>query len=109
MQCIVHVWKSLDCDGNSFLLCLSPLNSVEGGAPTEAFADERSLAERLTDIGFSAISVRKNIFNLRNDQDANWSNLEVPSGVFEGFGRRLRLASVCEPYYRLMSGREDVT
>jgi hypothetical protein len=102
MQCIVHVWKSLDCDGNCFLLCVSPLNSVEGGAPIEAFADERSLAGRLAEIGFSAMCIRKNIFNLRNDRYANWSNLEVPTGVFERFGQPRDLTPPCEPFYQLM-------
>jgi hypothetical protein len=74
--------------GNSFVLCLSPLHSIEGGAPTETFANEKLLSQRLADIGFCAISIQKNIFNLRNDKDSNWSNLEVPQGVFEGFGRR---------------------
>jgi hypothetical protein len=108
MQCIVHVWKSLDCDGNCFLLCVSPLNSIEGGAPIEAFADERSLAERLAAIGFSAICIRKNIFNLRNDRDANWSNLEVPNGVFERFGQPRDLTPPCEPFYQLMFAAEEM-
>jgi hypothetical protein len=52
MQCIAHLWNSIDCDGNQFLLCLSPLESIEGGAPTEAFTSEKSLALRLADVGF---------------------------------------------------------
>jgi hypothetical protein len=61
---------------------------LEGGAPTEVFASEKALVRRLADIGFGDVAIRKNIFNLRNHQDANWSHLEVPHDVFENFGRR---------------------
>jgi hypothetical protein len=60
---------------------------MEGGAPTEAFANETALAERLADVGFGTLSIRKNIFDLRNEKDTNWSNLEVAPDVFESFGR----------------------
>jgi len=63
---------------------------MEGGAPTETFANEKLLSQRLADIGFCAISIRKNIFNLRNDKDSNWSNLEVPRDIFESFGQQAR-------------------
>jgi hypothetical protein len=86
MQCIAHLWNSIDCDGNHFLLCLSPLHSVEGGAPTEAFANEDSLALRLADVGFSAGSIRKNMASLRDREETIWSNVRVPSDVFAKFG-----------------------
>ena len=87
MKCVAYMWSSLDCYGNQFLLCLSPLLSVAGGIPTEAFRDKTSLALRLVDIGCTRHSINRNISNLGTQADNTWSSLEVDPRVFESFGR----------------------
>jgi hypothetical protein len=87
MQCVAYIWNSSDYEGNTFLLCLSPLGSVEGGAPTEAFVNERALSHRLSEVGFSASSVATSLSSLRNGRDSTSSNLEVSQRVFDSFGR----------------------
>ncbi|WP_213803269.1 hypothetical protein [Granulicella sp. dw_53] len=88
MQCIAHMWSSPDCEGeNQFALCLSPTDSTEGGAPTESFANEEALSLRLTDVGFDTSSVSLNLCRLRRRETLAWSNTEVPSEVFEHFGK----------------------
>ncbi len=88
MRCIAHMWSSTDCDGNHFLLCLSPLCSILGGAPVEAFTNKKSLALRLAEIGCKAESIVRNIAHLGSSTDDTWSYVEVPLLVFEGFGKR---------------------
>jgi hypothetical protein len=88
MQCIAHTWNSIDCEGYHFLLCLSPLNSVEGGAPIEAFSNEKSLARRLAEVGLCAISIAQNMSDLRSRKDTTWHNVEVTQEIFEAFGQR---------------------
>jgi hypothetical protein len=86
MKCVAHLWRSIDCDGNQFILCLSPVYSFKGGAPTEAFSCESSLSRRLDDVGFDADSIRMGLSKLRHRKNSTWANIEVPAGVFELFG-----------------------
>jgi hypothetical protein len=88
MECIAYLWNSSDCEGNSnFILCLSQLRSVEGGAPTEAFPNETRLSERLTDIGTLGEDIAAHLEGLRNGGDPAYFHLEVTQTAFEGFGR----------------------
>jgi hypothetical protein len=82
VQCIAHLWNSIDRDGNYFLLSLNPLDSVAGGAPTEAFANEKSLALRLVDLGFCVNSIQKNMSGLKDRKETVWSTVSVPPDVF---------------------------
>jgi hypothetical protein len=87
MRCIAHIWNSFDCDGNRFLLCLSPLDSVVGGAPVEAFPDEKSLSQRLADMGVRTDFIQNNLPNLRNLKEVTWTDIEIFQLAFESFGR----------------------
>jgi hypothetical protein len=86
MRCIAHIWNSFDCDGNHFLLCLSPLDSVVGGAPVEAFRDEKSLSKRLADLGVRPAFIQKNLPNLQNLKEMTWTDIEIFQLAFESFG-----------------------
>jgi hypothetical protein len=88
MECIAYLWNSSDREGNNFILCLSQLESVEGGAPTEAFPDETKLSERLTDIGTRADAIVTHLQGLRNARHSTYFHLEVSQRAFESFGRR---------------------
>jgi hypothetical protein len=90
MECIAYLWNFSDCEGSNFILCLSQLESVEGGAPTEAFSNETKLSERLTDIGTHADAIVANLQSLRDGRDSTYFHLEVSQRAFEGFGRRWR-------------------
>jgi hypothetical protein len=87
MRCIAHIWNSFDCDGNRFLLCLSPLDSVVGGAPVEAFPDEKSLSQRLVDMGVRTDFIQKNLPSLWNFKEVTWTDIEISQLAFESFGR----------------------
>jgi len=87
MQCIVHIRRSIDCEGKHFLLRIRPLYSVEQQRSVEAFRNERALSLRLTDIGFTEGSRRTSLTNLRSGTDAMWSHMEIAQDVFEGFGQ----------------------
>ena len=89
MECIAYLWNSSDCEGNNnFILCLSQLGSVEGGAPTEAFPNETELSERLTNIGILGEAIATHLQGLRNGRDSAYFHLEVTQRAFESFGRR---------------------
>jgi hypothetical protein len=86
MRCIAHIWNSLDCDGNQLLLCISPLDSVAGGAPVEAFTNEKSLARRLRDIGVDSDFINEKLSSLRDHEEMTWATIEVSLNAFESFG-----------------------
>jgi hypothetical protein len=87
MRCIAHIWNSHDCDGNQILLCLSPLDSLVGGAPVESFRNEKSLFQRLTTMGVEISFIKKNLSNLRRKTSITWENIEISRDDFESFGK----------------------
>jgi hypothetical protein len=93
MRCIAHIWNSLDCDGNQFLLCLSPLDSTTDGAPIEAFRNEKALSRRLSGMGIAAATINDTLSKLRHRKDITWTNIEIPEDAFEDFVNRLKIAS----------------
>src|ERR1700677_3320975 len=86
MQCIAHIWKSFDCEGKHFLLRLRPLYSLEHHRSVESFRNERSLSRRLAGIGFTKLSIRTSLTNLRTGENAMWSHMEIAQDIFDGFG-----------------------
>jgi hypothetical protein len=88
MECIAYLWNSSGCEGNNYILCLSRLGSVEGGAPTETFPNETRLSERLTDIGTRADDIVAHLQCLRNGRDSAYFHLDVSQTAFESFGHR---------------------
>ena len=100
MRCIAHIWHTFDCDGNRFLLCLSPLDSVVGGAPVEAFPDEKSLSQRLTEMGIGTDFIQKNLPNLQSLKKMTWTDLNISQLAFESFGRSTSRDTDCSKQSR---------
>jgi hypothetical protein len=90
MQCIAYIWNSAHCEENNFLLCLSPLDSVEGEVPTETFPNQYELSQRLADMGLCPRCIIGHLYNLKNERDSTWYNIEVSQRAFDGFGGRQR-------------------
>jgi len=87
MQCTVHIWKTIDCEGKHFSLRLRPLYSMEQRRCVEEFPNERSLSRRLTAIGFTESTRRTSLTNLHSGTGAMWSHMEVAQDIFDGFGQ----------------------
>ena len=87
MKCTVHIWKSIDSEGNNFLLRLRPLYSFEHNRSVETFRNEKTLSRRLTAIGFTEDARRTSLSNLHSGNSAMWSHMEIPQAIFEGFGQ----------------------
>ena len=87
MKCTVHIWKSIDSEGNNFLLRLRPLYSFEHNRSVETFRNEKTLSRRLTAIGFTEDARRTSLSNLHSGSSAMWSHMEIPQAIFDGFGQ----------------------
>jgi hypothetical protein len=90
MRCIAYIWNSADCKGSNFLLCLTPLDTLEGGVTTEAFSNETNLSQRLADIGLCPSCIVANLHHLKKQRDSTLANIEVSQRAFDGFRWRQR-------------------
>lgn len=87
MQCIVHIWGTIDRKGKHFMLRLFPLYSIEKQRSVEVFPSEDLLSQRLVVIGFPKFHMRTTLSNLRSGSDAMWTSIEIAQDMFDGFGK----------------------
>jgi len=82
MRCLVHIWKASEEQGRKPIsLHILPLNASETLQSTERFFDEDALCRHLEEIGLSHVQVVLTLYNLRDERDAMWMNVEIPEPV----------------------------
>jgi hypothetical protein len=86
MRCVIQVRRSFDISGQHFVLRVYPQFRAEDRR-AESFTSPVSLVERLGYLGVPRMDPVQSFPNLGGALDAVWSNIEVPDGVFEDFGR----------------------
>jgi hypothetical protein len=86
MRCVIQVRRSFDVSGQHFVLRVYPqYRSEERHA--ESFTNSRTLVERLATLGVPKMDPIRSFPNLGGVLDAIWTNIEVPDGAYEKFGR----------------------
>jgi hypothetical protein len=86
MRCVIQVRRSFDIGGQHFVLRLYPQYHAEERR-AESFTNTRTLVERLLALGVPKMDPVRSFPNLGGVLDAVWTDIEVPQGTFERFGR----------------------
>ncbi|MDP9050418.1 MAG: hypothetical protein M3O31_06785 [Acidobacteriota bacterium] len=86
MRCVIQVRRSFDISGQHFVVRVYPQFKAEDRR-AESFTSAFLLVERLGYLGVPKMDPVRSFPNLGGALDAIWSNVEVPEGVFENFGR----------------------
>jgi len=86
MRCVIQVRRSFDVSGQHFVLRVYPQYRPEERL-AESFTNSRTLVERLAALGVPKMDPIRSFPDLGGVLDAVWTNIEVPDGTYERFGR----------------------